>query len=364
MPAPFFKLRVYYKIEMLQDLLSEMKIRFCNCAAITFSILIIVQSSCSNRDQSSTSDLNKGMVLVAGGNYIMGGRSQQAGQDEFPRHQETVKSFYMDATEVTNAQFEEFVKATGYITVAEKDIDWNEMKQQVPAGTPKPPDSLLIAGSLVFKMTSSAVDLNDYSQWWRWKTGANWRHPEGPGSDIKDRMNHPVVHIAWVDAQAFAKWSGKRLPTEAEWEWAASGGSSDVVYPWGNDPASQSSDKANFWQGGFPYENLEDDGFTGTAPVKSFPPNKFGLYDMAGNVWEWCSDIYNNQGYVEMPQDQIPTTPNDAIQGFNPPPERVLRGGSFLCSESYCTGYRVSRRMGSSTDSGLNHAGFRCVKDM
>ena len=305
-----------------------------------------------------------GMVLIPGGRYIMGGRSKESSKDEFPRHEETISSFYMDATEVTNAQFEKFVEATGYLTTAEQDIDWDELKKQVPEGTPKPADSLLIAGSLVFKMTSAAVNLNDYSQWWSWKTGANWSHPEGPGSTIIDRMNHPVVHISWFDAQAYATWAGKRLPTEAEWEWAASGGSSEVIYPWGNDPASESSDKANFWQGSFPYENLNEDGFLGTAPVRSFPPNKFGLYDMAGNVWEWCEDIFDNQGYVEMIEDQIPPSRKNAMDGYMSEAERVLRGGSFLCNDSYCSGYRVSRRMGSTKDSGHNHAGFRCVMDV
>lgn len=309
---------------------------------------------------NSKSGLPDGMVMIPGGEFTMGGRSEQAARDEFPRHVESIASFYMDATEVTNEQFQQFINETGYVTVAEKNIDWEEMKKQVPPGTPKPPDSVLVAGSLVFQQTSSAVDLNDYSQWWRWTAGANWRHPEGPNSGIKERMNHPVVHIAWVDAQAYAKWAGKRLPTEAEWEWAASGGSSDIIYPWGNDPAGKSSDKANFWQGGFPYENLKEDGYFATAPVKTYPPNKFGLYDMAGNVWEWCEDMYNNQGYVEMVEDQLPPS----RRTFTPPPERVLRGGSFLCNDSYCSGYRVSRRMGSTVDSGLNHTGFRCAKDI
>lgn len=316
--------------------------------------------SCKQSAQENAVAVQEGMVFVPGGKYTMGGRSEQAGRDEFPRHDEEIKPFYMDAAEVTNAQFKEFVDATGYITIAEKDIDWEELKKQVPPGTPKPPDSVLVAGSLVFRQTTTAVNLNDYSQWWSWTIGADWRHPEGPGSNIEGRMNHPVVHIAWTDAKAYAEWAGKRLPTEAEWEWAAASGSSDVVYPWGNEPASNSSSKANFWQGGFPYENLMEDGFFATAPVKSFPPNKFGLYDMAGNVWEWCEDIYDNRGYVEMPEDQLPPSRNDMAGEA----ERVMRGGSFLCNDSYCSGYRVSRRMGSSTDSGHNHAGFRCVKDI
>lgn len=317
-------------------------------------------AACKRADHPEAGSTPEGMVLVPGGSYKMGGRSEQAGRDEFPRHDEEIKSFYMDAAEVTNAQFKEFVDATGYVTVAEKDIDWEELRKQVPPGTPKPPDSVLVAGSLVFKQTTTAVNLNDYSQWWSWTIGADWRHPEGPESNIKDRMNHPVVHIAWTDAKAYAEWAGKRLPTEAEWEWAAASGSSDVIYPWGNEPAANSANKANFWQGGFPYENLLEDGFFATAPVKSFPPNKFGLYDMAGNVWEWCEDIYDSRGYVEMPEDQLPSSRND-MAGVA---ERVMRGGSFLCNDSYCSGYRVSRRMGSSTDSGHNHAGFRCVKDV
>lgn len=298
------------------------------------------------------------MVLIPGGTFTMGGRSPESSPDEFPRHQVTVKSFYMDATEVTNVDFDLFVKATGYITVAEKAVDWEVMKQQVPEGTPRPADSLMVPGSLVFKMTTAAVDLNDYSQWWRWTPGANWRHPEGPGSDITNRMDHPVVHVSWIDAQAYAQWAGKRLPTESEWEWAASGGSSDVVYPWGNEPASASATKANFWQGAFPYQNLNDDGFPSTAPVKSFPPTPLGLYDVAGNVWEWCSDVYNREGYVQMPEDALPATRGNLTA------ERILRGGSYLCNDSYCSGYRVSRRMGSTPDSGTNHVGFRCVKDL
>lgn len=302
-----------------------------------------------------------GMVFIQGGTFLMGARSGESGMEEYPRHEKNVASFFMDATEVTNAQFAEFVKATGYRTTAERDIDWEELKNQVPSGTPKPPDSLLVPGSLVFKMTSTAVNLSDYSQWWEWKIGADWRHPEGPGSDLNNRMNHPVVHVSWNDAQAYAKWAGKRLPSEAEWEWAAAGGSSEVVYPWGNEPTSNALDKANFWQGFFPYENKGEDGFEGTAPVKSFPPNKFGLYDMAGNVWEWSSDVFTPEGYRKLPEEAMPPSPRS---GSTSAVERVVRGGSFLCNDSYCSGYRVSRRMGSSMDSGHSHTGFRCVMDL
>jgi formylglycine-generating enzyme required for sulfatase activity len=258
------------------------------------------------------------------------------------------------------------VKATHYITVAERELDWDELKKQLPPNTPKPHDSLLSPGSLVFTPTSGPVNMTDPSAWWRWIIGANWRQPEGPGSSIEDRMSHPVVHVSWEDADAYAKWTGKRLPTEAEWEWASMGGNRDAKYPWGNQSAEEAYDKANFWQGFFPYENLEHDGFYGTAPVKSFPPNDYGLYDMAGNVWEWCSDKYHAGAYQQY-QETVsdPTGPQDSYDPQEPyTPKYVMRGGSFLCNDSYCSGYRVSRRMKSSKDSGLNHTGFRCVMNV
>lgn len=340
--------------------------------------LVLVNFSCSpkkngeqegkNAVTEQQSEAPDGMTYIPGGSFDMGGNSEQAGPDEFPVHEVMVSPFYMDVTEVTNAEFEAFVAATGYVTVAEKDIDWEEIKAQVPAGTPKPPDSVLQAGSLVFKATNGPVDLNDYSQWWRWTIGADWRNPEGPGSNIEDRMNHPAVHIAWEDAEAYANWAGKRLPTEAEWEWAAMGGRKDTKYPWGNDPVEQASDKANFWQGKFPYQNYVLDGFERTAPVKSFPANPYGLYDLAGNVWEWCQDKYDVNAYERYAQEGVAKDPSGS-EVYNDPrepytPKHVIRGGSFLCNDSYCSGYRVARRMSSSKDSGFNHTGFRCVKDI
>jgi len=305
----------------------------------------------------------EGMVLIPAGSFQMGGKGEEAEGDEFPVHAVNVSAFYMDATEVTNRQFDNFVKATHYITVAERELDWDELKKQLPPNTPKPHDSLLSPGSLVFKPTTGPVNMTDPSAWWRWTIGANWRQPEGPGSSIADRMSHPVVHVSWEDADAYARWAGKQLPTEAEWEWAAMGGNSNAKYPWGNASAEEAYDKANFWQGFFPYENLEQDGYYGTAPVKSFPPNAYGLYDMAGNVWEWCSDKYHAgayQQYEGMVND--PVGPEDSYDPQEPyTPKYVMRGGSFLCNDSYCSGYRVSRRMKSSKDSGLNHTGFRCV---
>ena len=235
------------------------------------------------------------MVLIPSGTFTMGGKSESAYRNEFPRHEVSVSSFYMDITEVTNKQFNQFVSATGYITTAEKNIDWETIKEQVPLGTMKPPDSVLQAGSLVFKQTNQGVNLNDFSQWWEWTVGANWRTPHGPGSSIKSIMSHPVIHISLEDALAYAKWAGKRLPTEAEWEWAAMGGLQDAIYPWGNQSVEKSTDKANLWQGSFPSNNSELDGFYGTSPVMSFPKNGYGLYDLAGNVWELCCDKYDER---------------------------------------------------------------------
>ena len=315
--------------------------------------------------QSSTPEE---MVYVPAGTFPMGGKSEQADRDELPRREVSVSAFYMDETEVTNRQFKAFVDATGYVTVAEKPIVWEDIKAQLPEGTPKPPGSLLLPGSLVFIPTNGPVDLSNYALWWQWTVYADWKHPEGPGSDITGRMDHPAVHIALEDAQAYAQWAGKRLPTEAEWEWAAMGGLGDVKYPWGNESVEQAYDKANFWQGFFPYENLESDGFYGTAPVKSFPANGYGLYEMAGNVWEWCQDKYHFKAYEQGQHGKViqdPTGPGQSFDPAEPYTEKyVIRGGSFLCNDSYCSGYRVSRRMKTTKDSGHNHTGFRCVRDV
>ncbi|MEO6498599.1 MAG: formylglycine-generating enzyme family protein [Mucilaginibacter sp.] len=304
-----------------------------------------------------------GMVYIKGSSYQMGGDNDQASADEYPKHKVIVADFWMDQTEVTNAQFQKFVKATAYKTTAERKPDWNEIKKQLPPGTPKPDESLLVAASLVFKSPGKEVDLNDYGQWWEWKAGADWQHPQGPGSTIKGKENFPVVHISWYDAQAYCKWAGKRLPTEAEWEWAARGGLTNNIYPWGNEAVNTGKAKANSWQGNFPVKNTLQDKFYYSAPVRSFAPNNYNLYDMAGNVWEWCSDYYRPDYYKSSPANN-PQGPKDSYDPEEPyTKKRVIRGGSFLCNDSYCSGYRVARRMKTTEDSGMEHLGFRCVKD-
>lgn len=322
-------------------------------------------TSSATADRTASLEAPPGMVYIPAGVLNMGGDNQQADANEFPKHKVSIGDFYMDATEVSNRQFAAFVEATGYQTVAERPITWEDIQQDLPPGTPRPPDSLLQPGALVFQATNQPVNLNDYSQWWRWTIGANWRHPEGPDSDIQDRMDHPVVQVCWEDAQAYAKWAGKRLPTEAEWEWAARGGLENVLYPWGNDQLNEEQPQANFWQGMFPYDNQLNDGFYLSAPVGSFAPNGYGLYDMAGNVWEWCSDWFDH-AYYQRPE-AVQANTSGPQQAYNPnmpyQQEKVVRGGSFLCNENYCSGYRNARRMGSTTDTGLNHTGFRCVQD-
>ena len=264
----------------------------------------------------------------------------------------------MDVTEVTNAEFAQFVSETNYITTAEKKLNWDELKKQLPDDTVKPSDEKLQPASLVFKP-------NNKDYWWQMEIGVNWKHPLGKESNLDNKNNYPVVQVSWYDAQAYCKWANKRLPTEAEWEYAARGNLKNTIYSWGNEPVDIGKPKANSWQGEFPNNNLLLDNYYNSSPVKSFSSNSYGLYDMAGNVWEWCNDWYNSNYYklianrVKNPKG--PVKGNDIEDKDIKASKKVLRGGSFLCSEGYCSGYRNARRMKDTPDTSMENIGFRCV---
>ena len=308
-----------------------------------------------------------GMVWIPAGQFEMGGIGPEARQDEFPIHRVKVDGFWMDETVVTNAQFRAFVKATGYLTTAERKPDWEEMRKTLPPGTPKPPDDVLVPGSLVFTPTEGPVPLTDVSQWWHWVPGASWQHPLGPKSSLARKDDdYPVVHVSWDDAVAYCKWAGKRLPTEAEWEYACLGGGPARRFMWGEEPPSDTFLPANLWQGGFPYEKKPLDGYFLTAPARSFAPNGYGLYNMIGNVWQWCSDWYRDDTYATLAKGKQPAVnpqgPADSRDPDEPlTPKKVNRGGSFLCNAGFCASYRPAARMKTSPDSGLLHTGFRAV---
>lgn len=309
----------------------------------------------------------QGMVWIPGGEFTMGANYPEAKKDEKPPHRVKLEGFWMDATHVTNRQFKEFVDATHYVTTAEIAPDLEEIMKQVPPGTPKPPVELLVPASLVFKPSSGAIPLKNHRAWWEWKPGASWKHPLGPESSIEGKEDHPVVQVSWFDAVAYAKWAGKRLPTEAEWAFAAYGGQKDIIYVWGNEEFSEEHPQINIWQGEFPHKSSKTNGYIGTTSVRTYKPNPYGLYDMAGNVWQWCSDLYHAGYYSEAAKKEISINPSGPKTSFDPDEpyatKHVHRGGSFLCHKSYCKGYRISARMKTCPDTSLNHLGFRCVKD-
>ena len=291
------------------------------------------------------------MVLIPGGTFWMG--SETGPPDVRPVHKVTVDGFWMDQHEVTNEQFARFVDATGYVTTAERPPD--------PKDFPGVPAEKLVAGSIVFSPHGADASVDQPLSWWDYVPGANWRHPAGPRSGIDDKAKHPVVDVSWDGAVAYCKWAGKRLPTEAEWEYAARGGLDRKEYVWGDEQTPGGKHLANTWQGHFPRENTKEDGFVGTAPVASFPANGYGLYDMAGNVWEWCADWYRPDYYAHSPAKN-PPGPESSYDPDEPgASKRVERGGSYLCTDLYCGSFRPSRRMKTSPDSSLCHTGFRCV---
>ncbi len=341
-----------------------------------FSLFILLLVGCKDdattiKKNVTTSDQKvkapEGMVWVAEKTFLQGAKENDnyAMPREQPAHNVKVDGFFIDITEVTNKQFRTFVEATDYLTVAEREIDWEEMKTQLPEGTPKPHDSILQPGSLIFnKDVNGIVNMENYGQWWIWKVGANWKRPQGPESSIEGQDNFPVVHIAYEDALAYCKWANRRLPTEAEWESAAQGNNANTIFTWGNNPDLLNK-KANTWQGTFPTVNEPLDGFKYIAPVKSYEPNSIGLYDMAGNVWELTSDYFNTAYYKTLINNEVTVNPKGATETYtssNPyAVEHIIKGGSFLCNASYCASYRISAKMGTSIDSGSDHSGFRTV---
>jgi len=295
------------------------------------------------------------MVWIPGGRFWMGTNHLEDAQ---PVHQVEVKGFWIDRTDVTNEEFARFVQATGYVTVAERPLDPKEFPSLAPED--------LAPGSVVFTPPAGPVSLEDPLVWWRFVRGASWRHPNGPNSDLQGKEKYPVVQIAWADAVAYAKWAGKRLPTEAEWELASRGGRDRQNYAWGNDRNPKGKWMANTFQGHFPDKNTAEDGYPGVAPVASFPPNDFGLYDMSGNVWQWVSDWYRPDYYAQLAREEIAKNPQGPSDSFDPQEpgvaKRVQKGGSFLCTEQYCERYIAGARGKGDPDTGTNHLGFRCVR--
>lgn len=302
-----------------------------------------------------------GLVRIEGGAFRMG--SDRFYPEEAPVREVTVGSFWIAPRTVTNAEFSKFVRKTGYVTVAERELD--------PADFPGAPLENLVPGALCFHMTDGPVaNLDDYSQWWSWVPGASWKQPEGPGSSVKSRPDHPVVHVAYEDAETYAHWAGLRLPTETEWEFAARGGLDGADFVWGDEMEPGGKPMANTWQGEFPWQNLRRDGYDRTAPVGKFPPNGYGLFDMAGNVWEWTSDWFiRDRGHVASQCCAGDSVRGAREQSYDPCqpgtriPRKVLKGGSFLCAPNYCLRFRPAARSPQAIDTGMSHVGFRCVAD-
>lgn len=339
---------------------------------IIFAIALITLSTAllfilSKEKEHALSQLPpKSMRWIDAGEFIMGSGDARSPSSEKPAHRVRVDGFWIDENLVTNAQFRDFVTKTGYVTTAEQKPDWEALKGQVAPGTPKPDEALLVPGSLVFTPPPTAVSLDNVNAWWRWTPGASWQHPTGPDSNLAGLENHPVVHVSWDDVIAYATWVGKRLPTEAEWEYAARGGLVNKRFPWGDEFKPQGKFMANTFQGAFPHAGIAEDGYARTSPVTSFPANGYGLYDMAGNVWQWTSDWFDPRTYALRATQGVVVNPKGPSKSLATPSEplasrRVIKGGSFLCNVSYCESYRPSARRGHSSDTGTSHIGFRLV---
>jgi formylglycine-generating enzyme required for sulfatase activity len=310
-----------------------------------------------------------GMVWIRGGEFLMGSNHELAQSNERPAHRVKVAGFWIDRHHVTNAEFGRFVEATGYVTTAERKPDWETLKGQAPPGTPRPPDSELVPGAMVFVGTDRPVAFEDWYKWWRYVPGANWKHPRGPTSDIAGKDDHPVVQVSYADALAYATWKGQRLPTEAEWEFAARGGLEQATYVWGDDLEPGGKKMLNAWdtrERPFPVVSSRPDAH-GTSPVCSFPPNGYRLCDMSGNAWQWVADWYRADYFRKQAtraRVENPTGPSDSYDPSDtsaPPnaPRRVTRGGSFLCNPDYCMSYRPSARRGNDPYNPMSHIGFR-----
>jgi len=358
---------------------------YVNAEALNKNSEEVDKSCCGvmpSRFTSTQTECTKGMVLIPGGKFTMGGEVvdfmmdwpyyARSRTDERPLNQIELSGFWISKTPVTNQEFKEFVEATDYVTTAEKAPLLEDIMKGLPPGSPAPNKELLVPASLVFTQPEEVVSLEYALSWWRWQKDANWKQPEGPGSSIEDRMDHPVVQVSFYDAEAYAKWKGMELPTEAQWEYAARGGHEQRVFTWGDQPITEGNPRVNIWQGNFPNENTLEDKFETTSPVLEFAPNQYGLYDMAGNVWEWVSDWYHDNAYelmkLENPPGKVILNPQGPNESFDPRepylPKKVIRGGSFLCNDSYCSGYRPAARMKNSPDTSSNHMGFRLVKNI
>lgn len=322
--------------------------------------MVLANPLLSPDDQHRATPSPHDMVMIPGGTFRMG--SDRHYPEEAPAHRVTVAPFWIDRTPITNHQFRRFVDTTGYVTVAEKAPDAKDY--------PGALSHMLKPGSLVFTPPRRPVDLTDWSQWWKFEFGANWRRPYGRGKSNHGLDQHPVVHVAWQDVEAYAAWAGKELPTEAEWEFAARAGLDDAEYAWGDELTPDGRHMANTWQGAFPNENLSTDGYARTSPVEAFPPNAYGVHDMIGNVWEWTTDWFSTRHASDQPKTCcIPENPRGGAKGdsYDPRaagtriPRKVVKGGSHLCAPNYCRRYRPAARHAQPIDTGMSHVGFRCI---